>query len=63
MSKKKNHIRSITIDPKLIWNAQKPHYNGWMCGHGAHGKNKYNRKNYSQLHIFIPIGGGQTSDK
>lgn len=44
MFKKKNHIRSITIDPKIIWNAQKPRYNGWMCGHGAHGKNKYSRK-------------------
>jgi len=43
MSKRKHH-GSITIDPKIIWNARKPHYNGWMCGYGAHGKNKYSRK-------------------
>ena len=43
MSKRKHH-GSITIDPKIVWNAQKPHYNGWICGHGAHGKNKYSRK-------------------
>lgn len=23
--------------------AKKPHYNGFACGHGAHGDTKYNR--------------------
>jgi len=43
MSKKKNH-RSITIDPKIIWNAHKPRYNAYQIGYGAHSKNKYSRK-------------------
>ena len=44
MSKKKNLVKPITIDPMTIWHIQKPQYNGYICGYGAHGKNKYSRK-------------------
>lgn len=33
----------IVIDAVTIWESQKPRYNGFACGHGAHGKRGYNR--------------------
>ena len=33
----------LTIDAMTIWESQKPRYNGFACGHGAHGKHKYDR--------------------
>jgi hypothetical protein len=41
---KKEKIKPILIDSMTIWNMKKPRYNAWSCGHGAHGKNKYTRK-------------------
>lgn len=45
MSKKHKTPKSniLTIDAATIWEAQKPRYNGFACGHGVHGKNKYDR--------------------
>lgn len=33
----------IIIDAVTVWESQKPRYNGFACGHGAHGKRKYDR--------------------
>ena len=47
MSKRKNKIPKssvIVIDSMTIWNMQKPKHDGWVCDYGAHGKNKYSRK-------------------
>lgn len=33
----------LIIDAVTIWESQKPRYNGFVCGHGAHGKRKYDR--------------------
>lgn len=47
MSKRKNKIpksSAMVIDSMTIWNMQKPKHDGWVCGHGIHGKNKYSRK-------------------
>ena len=44
MSKKKlPKTSTMTIDAMTIWESQKPRYNGFACGHGAHGKRGYNR--------------------
>ena len=43
---KKNRIpktNHLVIDAVTVWEAQKPRYNGFACGHGAHGKRGYNR--------------------
>lgn len=37
---KKEYIR---IPAEKVWQAQKPHYNGYACGHGPHGDKSYNR--------------------
>ena len=34
---------TMVIDSMTVWNAQKPRYNGFACGHGAHGKRGYDR--------------------
>ena len=44
MSKKKKNHRPQVIDAMTIWNIQKPKYDGFIGGYGAHGKNKYFRK-------------------
>lgn len=33
----------LVIDAVTVWESQKPRYNGFACGHGAHGKRKYDR--------------------
>lgn len=33
----------LVIDAMTIWQAQKPQYNGFACGHGTHGKRGYDR--------------------
>lgn len=33
----------IIIDAVTVWESQKPRYNGFACGYGAHGKRKYDR--------------------
>lgn len=45
MSKKNRAHKSnkLVIDASTVWQAQKPRYNGFACGHGAHGKRGYNR--------------------
>lgn len=46
MSKRKNRVPKsgpIVIDKMTVWQAQKPRYNGFACGHGFHGKRGYNR--------------------
>lgn len=45
MAKKKRTIKSnlLVIDAHTVWQSQKPRYNGFACGHGAHGKRGYNR--------------------
>lgn len=43
---KKNHIPKtnlLVIDAVTVWESQKPRYNGFACGYGAHGKCGYNR--------------------
>jgi len=37
-------IKPIIIDAGMLWRAQKPKYNAYQGGYGAHGKNKYSRK-------------------
>lgn len=46
MSKK--NVKSMcgkvgTISAKQVFDATKPRYNAWACGHGVHGDVKYNR--------------------
>lgn len=41
MKRKKN--KKVVVDAATIWNAQKPQYNGFMCGYGHHGKKGYDR--------------------
>ena len=43
MSKKKN-IHIATISTIEIFEMRKPQYNGFACGHGAHGNKGYNRR-------------------
>lgn len=46
MSKRKNNApkgNTFVIDAVTIWESQKPKYNGFGCGYGAHGKLKYDR--------------------
>ena len=43
MSKKKN-IHVATISAIEIFEMRKPQYNGYACGHGAHGHKGYNRR-------------------
>lgn len=33
----------IIIDAVTVWESQKPRYNGFACGYGAHGNRKYDR--------------------
>lgn len=52
MSKKNKRTRKVsemTIDAMTIWNAQKPRYNGYACGHGTHGDTKYNRRKVRKM--------------
>ena len=45
MSKKKSKTEKIgVITSQQIFDAQKPKWNGWSCGDGAHGDRKYNRR-------------------
>lgn len=45
MAKKKKNIYCGTITAMQIFDAQKPQFNGFGCGHGAHkNKKAYNRK-------------------
>ena len=44
MSKKKKTQKVGVITSQQIFDAQKPQWNGWACGHGAHGDRKYNRR-------------------
>ena len=59
MSKKRKKARPVqTAKPKnnVVWRqsaeeatlAAKPHYNGFACGHGAHGSAKYSRARVKQ---------------
>lgn len=46
MAKKKKRLPKtgpIKIDAMDVWQAQKPRFNGYACGHGTHGDTKYNR--------------------
>lgn len=43
MAKKKAQ-KVITISAMEIWEMRKPRYDGYMCGHGAHGNKGYNRR-------------------
>ena len=36
--------KPIVIDAMTIWRSQKPRYNAYQSGYGAHGKRKYTRK-------------------
>lgn len=42
MSKKNQKI--IIISAVEIWEMRKPKYDGYICGHGAHGHKGYNRR-------------------
>ena len=44
MAKKKKNIHVATITAIEIFEMRKPLHNGWVCGHGAHGSKKYNRR-------------------
>ena len=43
MSKHKTK-KVIVISAMEIWEMRKPKYDGYVCGHGAHGSKKYNRR-------------------
>ena len=43
MSKKKNQ-KVLIISSMEIWEMRKPRYDGFACGHGAHGNKGYNRR-------------------
>ena len=45
MSKSSTHKApaKITITSKMAFDRDKPRYNGFGCGYGAHGDTKYNR--------------------
>ena len=46
MSKKKKRVPKsgvMVIDAMTVWQAQKPRYNGFACGHGYHDKRGYDR--------------------
>ena len=45
-SSRKRGKRSYKITKEQLFDFQKPQYNGFYCGHGAHkNKKKYNRRN------------------
>lgn len=44
MSKKKKAQKIGVITSQQIFDMQKPQFNGWACGHGAHGHKGYNRR-------------------
>lgn len=44
MAKKKMNTHLGTITSAQQFAAQKPRYNPYQTGHGAHGKKKYSRK-------------------
>ena len=44
MSKKNKTQKVGVITAEQIFNMQKIQYNGFACGHGAHGSRKYDRK-------------------
>lgn len=44
MSKKNKTQKIGVITSQQIFDAQKPQFNGWACGHGAHGSKGYNRR-------------------
>lgn len=43
MARKKKVQKIATISAIEIFEMQKPRYNAYMCGHGAHGHKGYNR--------------------
>ena len=43
---RKRHVPKtgpLVISSEQVWQAQKPRYNGFACGHGPQGDAKYNR--------------------
>ena len=60
MSKKRKVAQPVAMNakgrPNVVWRqsaeeatlANKPHYNGFACGHGAHGSAKFNRAKAKQ---------------
>lgn len=60
MSKKRKVAQPVAVNAKgrsnVVWRqsaeeaalANKPHYNGFACGHGAHGSAKFNRAKAKQ---------------
>ena len=44
MSKKKKTQKVGVITSQQIFDMRKPQWDGWACGHGAHGSKKYNRR-------------------
>ena len=48
MAKKNKNMYCGTITSMQIFDAQKPQFNGYGCGHGPHkSKKSYNRKDKS----------------
>lgn len=43
MTKKKTK-KVMVISAMEIWEMRKPKYDAYVCGHGAHGSKKYNRR-------------------
>lgn len=42
---KKNKVQKVAIISAIeIFEMRKPQYNGFACGHGAHGNKGYNRR-------------------
>lgn len=44
--RKRHHVAKsgpLVINAELVWQTKKPRYNGYACGYGKHGDNKYNR--------------------
>ena len=50
-SKKRRSVAKsgpLVIDARTVWQAKKPRFNGYACGHGKHGDVKYNRAKAKQ---------------
>lgn len=46
--RKKRKMKALKITSEQIFNAEKPRWNGYGCGHGVHGDTKYNRRKEKQ---------------
>ena len=51
--------KPIVIPAERIWDAHKPRFNGYACGHGAHrNKKAYTRKQKHRRELSYKDGSG-----